>query len=406
MDIEITLVGGEDFESWIRAGHRAFGEHISAEEIEIHRTGFEPERSLAAMDDGAIVGTAAAMSLELTVPGGAVAMAGVTDVGVAPTHRRRGILTQLMRRQLDDVRALGEPLAGLWASESVIYGRFGYGLATLATRVEIERPRSAFLRPVEDPGRIRLVERSEAAGLLPAVYDRARPGRPGMWSRTPKFWEGWLADPESWRDGASARWHAVHESQGVADGYALYRVKHDWAGGTPRSVLSISELIAASDAAYASLWRFCLDVDLIGRITAWPRPPDEAVRHLLADARALKMRVQDGMWLRLVDVPAALAARRYGAEGSLVIEVADGFCPWNEGRYALEGDPEGARCEPTRRNPDLALSANELGAAYLGGVRPSTLARAGRVEELRAGALRTADAMFGWDQDPWCPAVF
>jgi predicted acetyltransferase len=406
VDIEIRTVPEESFEDFLKADYRAFGEYPRREDFEPSRKVFEPARTLAGYDGGQMVGTAAAATFSLTVPGGEVPMAGVTGVGVVPTHRRRGILTHLMRRQLDDVREAGEPVAGLWASESVIYGRFGYGMAAYSTELEMERARSQFLRPLDESGRVRLVDREEALEILPVVFDRFRARQPGFWSRTPGWWDLMLADLEHRRDGATALWFVIHETEGQPDGYATYRVKHDWSGAFPADTLLVRELIAGTDQAYARLWRYCFDVDLIAKIEAWPRAVDEPLFHMLADPRRLSVRVFDGLWLRLIDIPRALSARRYSSDGRIALDLRDEFCPWNEGRYELEAGPDGAECSRTEGEPDLVLSAADLGAVYLGGVPFASLARAGRVQECRDGALRRADALFAWDPQPWCPAVF
>lgn len=406
MDVDIRPVTPEEFEQFLKATERAFGHHPSFEEIESERKTFEPERSLAVFDGDRIVGTAGAFSLEVTVPGGRLPMAGVTEVGVAPTHRRRGLLTMMMRRQLDDVRDRGEPLAGLWASEGAIYQRFGYGMATYACELEIERPWTAFARPYEWGGSARLLEKDEAMRLMPPVMDRVADATPGMWKRSPAFWESQFADLERWRDGFSALFFTVYESAAGPEGYAAYRVKHEWPGGIPKGTLKVRELIAATTEATAALWRSCFDHDLMGKIESWPRPLDEPLLHMLAHPRALGLRVTDGMWIRVVDVPKALASRRYAAEGSLVFEVHDSFCSWNEGRYELDAGPDGASCRPSDRGPDLAVEAADLGAVYLGGARFEHLHRAGRVVEVTPGALGRADAMFMWDPLPFCSAVF
>lgn len=406
MDIEIKSASDEAFEEFVKADYRAFGEHPKPEELEAIRKVFEPGRSFAAYDGSRIVGTTATATMALSVPGGQIQMAGVTGVGVGPTHRRRGILTQMMRHQLADTRDRGEAIAGLWASESVIYGRFGYGVATYALDIEIQRHRTGFVRPFEDPGQVRLVEKAEALDVIVGAHERFRVGQPGAWARTPPWWEHELADLEHWRDGASALWFAMHETAGDPDGFAIYRIKHDWSGPGPNARLKVRDLFAENRGAYEALWRYCFGVDLVGTVEAWPRSIDEPLFHMLADPRHLNLKVSDGLWLRVVDVPAALAARRYHAEGRLVLDVRDAFCPWVEGRYELEAGPDGAECRPTDREPDVVVSAADLGASYLGGARFGSLARAGRVEETSPGALGKADAMFYWDPPPWCPAVF
>jgi predicted acetyltransferase len=333
-------------------------------------------------------------------------MAGVTAVGVQPTHRRRGILTQMMRKQLDDVRDRGEPVAGLWASESSIYGRFGYGMAASVAELVMERKRSNFARPHQPSGRLRLVEKDEALKELPAVFDRVLPSRPGMWARTETWWRHTLADLERWRDGASALFFVLHESSHGIDGYAMYRVKRgEWNDSLPDHTVKIRELMAETREAYADLWRFLFDIDLDERVEAWPRPVDEPLLWMLAEPRRLVTRTNDGLWLRVVDIPGALDGRRYSVSDRLVLEVRDAFCPWNEGRYELEAGPDGAECRPSDREPDVVLGAADLGAAILGGVRFSVLHRADRVEG-DPSALRRADQMFAWDPLPWCHQVF
>jgi predicted acetyltransferase len=406
MDIDIRPIKPDEFDAYTRAVGRSFGMHPRDEEIASWRGVTEYERSLAAFEGTEIVGTAAAFSLDVTVPGGRLPMAGITAVGVAPTHRRQGLLTTMMRRQTDDAHEAGELLAGLWASEGVIYQRFGYGLATFAADLEIERYRSEFTRALEPTGRVRLVDKAAAMELFPAVYDRILPGQPGMLARTPAWWEEIYADLENWRSGASPLFFAIYSSpEGGDEGYLAYRVKHEWPDSGP-SLFKVRELMASTPAAYAALWRFCLDHDLINKIQAWPMRMEEPLLHLLANPRHLNLKVGDGLWLRLLDVPGALSSRRYSDPGRVVFEVRDAFCPWNDGRFELEAGPDGAECGPTDREPDLALEARDLGAAYLGGVRFSALCRAGRVAQLTPDALARADAMFQWDPPPWCPQVF
>jgi predicted acetyltransferase len=406
VDVEIRPVGPDEFEQYLLATERAFGHRSSPEEVENERKVFEPERSIAVFEGKDIVGTTGAFSLQVTVPGGTLPMAGVTMVGVAPTHRRRGLLTMMMRHQLDDVRERGEPLAGLWASEGAIYQRFGYGLAAYALSFDIEPQLTQFARPYEWRGGIRLVEKDEAMRLMPPILERIVDVTPGMWKRTPAFWEHHFADLETWRNGASPLFFAIYEAPEGPDGYAAYRVKHHWEEGVPKSTLKVREFMAATTEAAAALWRFCFDHDLIGKVEAWPRPADEPLLHMLANPRALGLRVGDGLWLRLVDVPAALGSRRYSTSGRVVFEVHDTFCSWNEGRYELEGGRHGASCKPVETEPDLVVEAADLGAAFLGGARFRNLHRAGRLMEITGGAMAEADAMFAWDPLPFCSGLF
>lgn len=400
--MEIRPIARDEFPAFYETCESTFGWDARAEDMEVEGGVFEPERSLAVYDRGTIVGTASAFTFELSVPGGYAPVAGVTYVSVQPTHRRRGVATSLMRRQLGDVREAGrEAVAALWASEAAIYGRFGYGLASLAGSVELDLRHAALRSPIA--GEVRAVSTADLPKLGGLAYQRFREGRPGSFARDEAWWAHRLHDPEHHRDGATALRAALTED---GDGYALYSLKSEWPDGTPSGTVFLRELVAATPAAEVALWRFLLGHDLMGKLSTWNLPSDSALLHLLADPRRARMRLRDNLWVRLVDVPAALAQRRYAAEGEVVFEVADEFCPWNAGRYVLSGGPDGATCSPTTRSPDLALSSTELGAAWLGGTRLAALRNAGRVDELTPGALARADAMLGWSPLPWCPQVF
>jgi predicted acetyltransferase len=208
------------------------------------------------------------------------------------------------------------------------------------------------------------------------------------------------------RTGASPFFYAVHEGHDGPDAYAVYRFKHDWPQSAPEGTVDVEEVMATSSGAFASMWRFVFDIDLAAHIRCFYRPIDDPLLGLLVEPRRLRMTIRDGLWTRIVDVPSALAARRYAVEESLVLDVRDDFCPWNEGRYRVDAGADGAECSPTRETPDLVLGACELGAAYLGGIGLGHLARAGRVDEETPGALRRADLAFGWEPAPWCADMF
>jgi len=389
----------------------AFAEDLTDAEFEDWRHTIEPDRLVAAFDDEIPVATTAAFTFRLTVPGGEVAAAGVTAVGVEPGHRRQGLLRSLMRQQLDDVRGRGEPLAVLWASESAIYQRFGYGLGTLNGSFEIDRGRTAWLRPWEPEGRMRLVDEAEALATFPPVYERMRRVTPGALTRTEDWWRwGILRDAEHSRRGASPKFRYLYEVDGAAEGYAIYRVKTEWDDRGPKSQLLVVEAMALTPRAERAVWSFLFGVDLMRTTKAGRVSMPHPLLLELADPRALGLTTGDGLWVRLVDLPAALAARRYGAAGTLVLEVADAFCPWNAGRWRLVATGEAASAaavvERTEGPADLSLDVADLAAAYLGGIRVADLARAGRVAELTAGALRRADALFASDRAPWCATMF
>lgn len=408
-DFEIRPVTRDEYTIFRRADDAAFGWYPSDEDIEADRPLFEPDRSLAVYDAGRIVGTAAALSFELTLPGFTTApAAGVTSVGVLPTHRRRGILRALMERQLDDVRARGESMAVLTASESLIYGRFGYGLATSAMVIDIDPRHGAFARPVEYSGRLVLLERDIAAEVAPAVYDRVRRRQPGALSRSAAYWGRLLRNSGAPMDGASALFCIAYESApGQVDGVATYRVRGQWTDGLAGGTLLLHEIFAATPEVYAALWQYLLSIDLVATIQCPSRSVDEPLRWLLADPRRLRVtRLTDDLWLRILDIPAALSARRYGAADSLVLALSDPVLHENTGRYALDGGPDGATCRTTTAEADLALTVADLGAVFLGGVTPSALARAGRAVEHTSGALRRADALFAGDQAPYCGTGF
>ena len=410
MDIEIRPVEPDDWPAMVRVAVIAFGEELDAEKTADEQALFEFERGMAAFDGDRMVGTGGAYSLELTLPGGVqVPAGGLTWISVLPTHRRRGILRAIMRRHFEDVQARGEAISVLGASESLIYGRFGYGIACMETELEIDPRRAAFAAPVPTPtGRVRIVDAAEARTVLPQVFDRGRRAWPGQVSRNGRWWDHALRDPESRRRGRSRRVDVVHEpAPGRVDGYVSYRIKERWTAGLPDNRVEVQELVALTTEAAAALWGYCTSMDLVSAVRLLKRPVDDPVRWLLADPRRLRtLELVDGLWVRLLDLPAALAARRYAAEGRLVLEVTDGLQPANEGRFALEAGPDGASCRPTAADPDLVLDVAELGAAFLGGVRFATLARAGRVLEGRPGGLRRADAMFASDPAPWCSTGF
>ncbi|HEV2457767.1 MAG TPA: GNAT family N-acetyltransferase, partial [Ktedonobacterales bacterium] len=391
----------EEWPALVRAFDIAFGGTSTDQEIERYRATFEPDRSLAMFDGERIVATAGALSLELTLPGSVcLPVAGVAYVTVLPTYRRRGLLSQMMRRQLADVRARGEALAALHASESVIYGRFGYGVATSYMHFEIERHHAQLAqhaRAVQPEGELRLVEQAEALPRLIALYDELRLRQPGALGRTPTFWETELLAPVTADSGV--RFFVVYEgASGRVEGAAYYRPQRQWTDNLPQTTVLVEEVLAVTSAARAALWRYLLALDLVAKIRAVNRPIDEPLRWMLADPRRLRVTaINDDLWLRLIDIPVALAARRYAGAGRLVLAVEDAFLPENTGCYALECGPDGAECrrgDGTDDAADLALGVADLGAVFLGGVRFSTLAAAGRVEERSPGALARADALF------------
>jgi predicted acetyltransferase len=358
------------------------------------------ERVHVAVDDGQIVGGAGAYAFETTVPGGArVLTAGVMAVGVLPTHRRRGILSGIMRKEIDDIREWGDPIATLYASEGAIYRRFGYGVAGIAGDIALPRAHASFHAPPASTGRGRLVTDEEALEVLPAIYDRVAAETPGMLSRSREWWEvRRLAQGFS----KSEVFKAVLEIDGKAEAYALYTIGSDMQHMISHSVLQVREALGATPAALREIWRFILDVDWTETVKGSWIPPDHPLFLWLTEPRRMAWRAGEGLWCRLVDVGAALSARSYREAEPVVLDVADEYCPWNEGRW--EVSPAGA--ERTQSEPDLRLPVDMLGSVYLGGFTFRDLARAGRLEELREGAIARADALFATDRHPWCPEIF
>jgi predicted acetyltransferase len=367
----------------------------------------EPGRTLVVTEGDRIVGTAAAYALDVALPGGGSApLAGVTEAAVLPSHRRRGVLSALIDALHAGALDRGDPLAGLTASEGSIYRRFGYGVASRFQSLRLDAARA---RELDDPGPgpIRLVTEAEAASVLPAVWDRHWRRTAGEVSRTAGWWDAAALDIEVERDGASARFLAVHGPDGDPDGFLVYRVSQNWSAGGSRHELRIEDLAAADDQVEAALLRYAVAVDLVTTVTWQAAPPDLPLRWRLVEPRSLEVTAErDLLWLRPLDVAACLTARGYAAEGDLVIEVADDRRPPTAGRFLLDAGPDGAACARTDRTSDVSLQVPELGALLAGGVTWTTLARAGLVTEETPGALARADRMFQTPRAAWCATGF
>jgi predicted acetyltransferase len=381
------------------------------------RRQFEAERSLAAFDPGlpagvGLVGTTGVYSFQMAVPGAVFPVAGVTAVSVLPTHRRRGILRSLMSRQIADIAARGEePIAALWASETPLYGRYGYGRASSNASFRFGRGEGALsaLAPV-DPGlTLRLAEPGEAAADLAKVYDTVLSGQPGFFTRDEDWWERVLDDPADERRGASPLRCVLATGDDGVRGYSLYRSTARWEEGTvlPDGAIDVWELIAADPAASAALWRDLLSRDLVTSVTADLRPADDPLLYQLHDLRRARVRVVDNLWVRIIDLPGALARRAYSSPVDVVLDVTDELLPANAGRWRLRaGGHGGGDCARTDEPADIALDVRELGAAYLGGTRLAALAAAGLVGQLRPGAVGSLSTAMSWDPAPWCPRIF
>jgi predicted acetyltransferase len=407
MPITTRPIRDDEILAFRRAIARGFGDDVNEEKSLPERFGklVPLDRTVAAFDRDDIVGTLAGFPFEVTVPGGvSVPMVGTTMVTVAATHRRQGTLTAMMRDHLADARSRNEPLAGLWASESIIYGRFGFGVATEHEEAEMHQ---THVSVKGDVGSVRLVDAAEAARSCPPVYDAARAGRPGMLSRAADWWQyEVLYDPEFARDGYSSQRYLVHETGGEIDGYAIYRQKGEWDDGFPNGRVRIRELVAATPEAHTGMWRFLTSIDLFPRIRYWNLPVDDALRWKVPDHRRVTRKRWDAMHLRVLDVVAALEARTYARDGRLTLTVEDPFLPDVGGTFALTVEGGSGSCRRVDPAPtDVMLSVVELSSLYLGHGHVAPLAEAGRLRGAPV-ALRDLGRMFRGDVEPWCEEVF
>ncbi|MBP0455839.1 GNAT family N-acetyltransferase [Kitasatospora sp. RG8] len=413
----------QDLEVFVDTVHAAFGLFPATPNEDgggVFWSAYEMDHSLLAVSgDGRPVGTAGAYSFELTLPGEVlVPVSGVTAVGVLPSHRRQGVLTAMMRHQLTALRARGECLSVLLASEALIYRRFGYGPATYTARLTVPRHRAAAALPraraatgapaagpdtapdttpdtTSDTGSIEVLRRAECGGILEEVYDRYRRTQPGALSRPHRWWALGAGQPPV---SPAPRYIAVHrDADGVPDGYASYTLGEAGAG-----ILTVDETIAVDDAVHTALARFLLEHDLVTQVVFKHAPTGHPLRWQFEDFRAGEVTGDtDWLWVRLLDVPRALAARGWPTDGELVLDVDDPFLG-EHGRYLLTVRDGKGDCTPTDREPDLSLDISDLGSVYLGGTTPSTLVRAGHIRAHHPGAAALADALFRAERPPHC----
>jgi predicted acetyltransferase len=408
---ELKYITDATFKDFHAAIARGFQEQHHAELLDLDRLVFDKKRMFGFKVGRRWVSTCGDFERQLTVPGGAaVPTAAVTVVTVHPPYRRRGLLRSMMTHQLEQIAKRGEPLAALWASESLIYGRFGYGPASNRAVLSGTNRRLSFLPGVRTSGSVDEVSREQFLAVARGLHEGLRPERPGTMRRDDNVWEFAIFDMEFARRGATELRHLLHfDDAGDVDGFATYRFKEQ-SGAEPSGEVRINEVWAEEPTAYAGLWRYLLDLDLARTFKLWSSPLDEPLRHLVTDARAVETSVTDNLYLRVVDVEAALRARKYAAGVDLVIEVDDPILPANSGRYRLvtDGDPQGANAEVTRvdAKPDISLGILELGTIYLGGVALTDLHRVDRVREHTPGAVAAASTAFGWHRAPYCPDMF
>jgi predicted acetyltransferase len=410
MGFELRGVTPDLFDAFSRVLDQGFGGDTSDDEHRLWFDSAEQDRLWAAFDGDRMVATGGNFSLRLTVPGPCeVAVGGLTAVSVLPTYHRHGILRAMLAHSFAQCEERGEAITVLTASESKIYGRFGFGPAVHMATYEIETTRGELRTSVAPAGNLRMLERSEIATVARPLFDRYRRGQPGEVSAPEPNWLELMKDPPWAHHGRGRASDVVYEEpSGEATGWISYRVSGGGGDGMDHgNIAHVRDLDALTPDAAVALFRYALELDLTSSVRLLARPLEDPLRWLLADPRRLRTTsVADHLWVRLLDLPTALAARRYHVPGRLVLAVNDTLRPQNQGRFLLEGSPDDARCTRTDAAPDLELDVAALGAAYLGGVRLRTLSRAGLVRELTPGAIGTADTMFASDPPPACSTAF
>jgi len=407
MEVEVRKLRQEEGEAFVRSVGVPFLSSATGDPDEVAENKdqvarIEVDRAWVASDDGRFVGNSCIYTMDLSLPASpdrecpVTGMAGVSAVGVHPTHRRKGLLSRMMAAMLDDARSRGEAVAGLIASESIIYGRFGFGHATDMAELTINSRESVFAVPAPHVD-VQLLDRDEAAKVLPELYDRQRRTRAGEVSRNQEVWKEILADRPNRRHGGGGAFFAACD-----EGYVAYRAHDSNLLRGDLLSITVEELRGTTHEVEAALWRFVFDLDLVGQVTLKRRPVDEPIRWRLADPRQLRVAdVEDRLYVRILDVPAALAARGYQSEGRLVFDLlppsaVDGTPDPVCGRWVLEAGPTGASCRAAgaAEDADIRLVVTDLGSLYLGGFSASVLAAAGRIEELKPAGVAAADSLF------------
>jgi predicted acetyltransferase len=397
MDVHVRVATDDDWAAMLQVDGRTFGQEFSSERADEARRLIDLSRFRLAVDGSVVVGIAGSYALDVSLPGGIAApMGGVTWVAVAGTHRRQGVLGRLMQAVHDDIDARGEPVASLYASQSGIYERFGYGMATQIRQVKIEA-RDAVLLPrfQPSPGAVRFVSGDEARPVLNALWERWWRHRAGEVRRSDVH-RDLLFDRRAAGDGrATCAYHLVHD-----DGYATYRLTPDWGDGFPQHQMSLEEIVTLTSDAHAALWHTLLSIDLVASITSRQVAVDDPLPYLLADPRALRtVNLVDGVWVSVRDVAVAFGARTYAADDRLVVE-ADGR------RWSIEGGPDGGSARAVRTRPDLVTDRASLGALLYGGVRASALVAGRRMTARNADVVRRADLFFATSVAPHCQTMY
>jgi len=404
MVLEVRPIEPEELEEFGKVNLTAFGERWDA----WHRSWFEkrliPANTVAAYEDGRLVGSSMMFEVEVGIPGGRERAAGVTAVGVLPTHRRRGIMRSMLDRLLAEARLRRYSLAVLWASEGGIYSRFGFGPAAQGLRVELEHPKAGLL-PFTASGTVRLVSHGDARRTFPLVHAGLVGRCPAMVARDDAGWDFALSEEDPHVAPAEGpMFFVIHEEKGRPDGYLIYRVRSNQSGRGPENTLVVLEMVGHNGGVIRDLWRYCTEVDLVRRVEASGRglrPSDDPIIWLAADPQAVVASRATTLWANVLDIPKFLERRRYQADGELSLQVR-GDSPTTTTTLRLFVEEGRARCEPARGPADLCLGRDDLGAISLGQACLPQLILAGRAVARSDAVALLANGIFSWNPAPWC----
>ncbi|SDS21172.1 GNAT family N-acetyltransferase [Microlunatus soli] len=404
-DLVLSDLSSDGLEDYFRVVVRGFHGEYNAEDMEPFLALIDPDRAFGFRAGDRWVTTTLSLPRTMSVPGGSIPIAAVTDVTVAPAFRRRGLLTKMMRHQLS---GLAEPVSVLWATESLIYGRFGYGQLSRRLSLSGLTREMDFLPEVDlGSGSTDEVDQQTFLAAAPALREAITAGRPGLMSRDDRWWRDVLNDPERHRGGAGPLRFALHfADDGRPDGFASFRVKRESSQTDLGREVIINELEGDNPQAYAALWRWLLDLDLVRAFSKGSAPVDEPLLHLVRNPRMIKAELTDGAYARINDVPAALQARRYAADVDLVLQVVDDFLTDRGGVFRLAGGADGATVTPTDRSPDLTVTSRQLASLYLGAVPARELAAAGVLGDHDPAVIGRFDRAFGTERAAYCHDFF
>lgn len=408
LDMRLVPVESDAFAGFLQSVVRGFlGSEKTDEQIAANRERSGDRRLTGIYDPSAPVPDAPVATIaswigELTVPGGAVIPScAISAVTVAPTHRRRGIARAMLEGELGAAVSAGVPMAMLTVSESTLYGRYGFAPAAASASWRIETKRATWIGPRPD-GRVDFIPRERLRELIAPLHDRARSRVAGEIDVPPGHWDGFAGTRPDAEKPGDKRAVQYADASGEVRGLALYTVRENHDDFT-KATVQVGYLLAETDDAYAALWRFLLELDLVAEVHADELSVDEPLRWMIADQRAATVTLRDHQYVRILDVKAALEARRFGAPGAVALDVTDPL-GHAAGRYVLEVDNGGRGTVTTWETeavPDgaieVSLGIGELSAAYLGGVSLATLAAAGRVKSADASA---AARVFAWHIAP------